>query len=180
MTSLLLRVLVLGFLAAGLCRSMTAHDDPPPTPPLSEIEGEWLGTLVYKDYQPPHARVSLPVVLKASLLGPGDIALHYVYDDGPGKVVHGYERLSLDLEKKTLVWSGRDEPDITRCEVTSAEREAGEWVIVADARKTEKGRLLAIRYRLRLSGSTLEIAKEEGFPPDILSFRNGYSFHRKP
>ena len=178
-STLLLRLLLLGVMAIGLCHSVEALDDPPPVGPLSDVEGEWLGTLIYKDYQPPHARVTLPVVMKASLLGPDVLALHYVYDDGPGKVVHSYERLSVDLTAGTLVWTGRDPSDTTRCRMTSVHAEAGSWVMVAEARKVEKDQILRVRYRLTLSSSVFEVVKEEGPENGALGFRNTYAFRRR-
>jgi hypothetical protein len=65
--------------------------------------GDWAGYLEYRDYsEPPSStkRVQLPTWLNVSQ-SPTGLTLHYVYDDGPGKVVGESEQLTLDLTHNT-------------------------------------------------------------------------------
>lgn len=73
----------------------------------AEIEqaliGDWSGYLEYRDYsEPPTStkRVQLPTWLKVIPSGNG-LLLHYVYDDGPGKVVDETEQLTVDVAQHT-------------------------------------------------------------------------------
>jgi hypothetical protein len=77
--------------------------DPKPVEPLAQFEGAWIGSLTYKDYQDPTREVTLPTQMFVALAEPGKLALHYVYDDGPKKIVHSYEALSIDLAAKTAL-----------------------------------------------------------------------------
>jgi hypothetical protein len=68
------------------------------------MTGEWTGVLEYRDYSEPETstkRVKLPTWLAVKPDGSG-LAFHYIYDDGPNKVVD--ERLSIrfDVPGSTL------------------------------------------------------------------------------
>lgn len=112
-------VLALGALAA---RPAFALYDPNPAQGLSAAIGSWAGTLVYADYQKPDRRVTLRVKMVATLTAPDELALYYVFDDGPGKTVYSYERMAFDGAAQQLVWtSGTAKPSRSEYRVTSSE-----------------------------------------------------------
>eukprot|EP01034_Spumella_vulgaris_P015846 gene15846-20248_t len=80
--------------------------------PTAQWIGDWSGALEYRDYQPPHRRVSLPTKLSVTAVPaePTTLFLNFVYDDGPGKIVKSASRLSLDLTAQRLVWSSEGKP----------------------------------------------------------------------
>ena len=91
--------------AASLSLPAAALYDPKPVGDLSLLQGEWRGTLTYNDYSRPGKLVTLPTTLFAALASPSDLTLHYVYDDGPGKTVHSYERMTFQPDAASIVVS---------------------------------------------------------------------------
>lgn len=95
-----------------LTRPAWALYDPKPNALLAPAVGAWRGTLTYVDYQQPDRRVTLQTRLTVSLIGPEELSLYYVFDDGPGKTVYSYERIALDTTGQMLTWtSGYAKPD---------------------------------------------------------------------
>jgi hypothetical protein len=94
------------FLACILFLTAPAHAlyDPAPEPSIAAAEGEWIGTLRYRDYQKPDHFETLPTRTVIALSAPDTLAVHAVYDDGPNKVVHSYETMRFDLNAKRLEW----------------------------------------------------------------------------
>jgi hypothetical protein len=67
------------------------------------LSGEWTGVLEYRDYSEPASstqRVQLPAWLTVKP-GPGGLVMHFVYDDGPGKVVDETLTIALDVAAST-------------------------------------------------------------------------------
>jgi hypothetical protein len=65
--------------------------------------GEWAGYLEYRDYSEPDTstkRVQLPTWLTVTATGPS-LAQHFIYDDGPAKVVDETLALTLDVKAST-------------------------------------------------------------------------------
>ena len=114
-------------LGAAVARPSFALYDPMPAPGLAAVIGSWTGTLVYADYQKPDRRVTLRTKMVATLAAPDELALYYVFDDGPGKTVYSYERMAFDGATRQLVWiSGTAKPSRSQYRVTSSEaNEAG-------------------------------------------------------
>lgn len=117
---------LLAALGAVVARPALALYDPPPAALLLAAPGTWSGTLAYRDYQNPDRRVTLRTRLSVTLAGPEELALFYVFDDGPGKTVYSYERMAFDLARKALVWtSGTAKPSRTEYGITAAEAKDG-------------------------------------------------------
>jgi hypothetical protein len=153
--------------------------DPKPIPELAQSEGEWIGTLTYEDYQPPHRRMELPTRLQAALDAPNEISLHFSVEDGPGKVVQSYERIRIDLKGKVLIWSGLTPSDSETCRILSSTNAGGDFVIVAEIAGTGGSEAELTRYHFTFGANTFQIAKEEGPDPAALRFRNRYVFRRR-
>jgi len=153
--------------------------DPTPAEFLSAIEGSWNGMLEYRDYQPPHRHVTLPTKLYVSLVAPNELSLHYVFDDGPKKIVHSYDLLQVDLAKKTLRWSGLKPEDTSICTIVSSQKTGDAFEIVAERESVDDGKKKLIRYRLKLAADNFEVRKDEGADAASLSFADRYSFQRK-
>lgn len=95
--------------------------DPKPSGLLESAAGAWKGTLTYRDYQNPDKMVVLPMRLAVSMTSPDELALYYVFDDGPGKIVYSYERMLFNVPKAELVWrSGSTKPRSNTYRITAA------------------------------------------------------------
>jgi hypothetical protein len=98
--------LLLSF-SAALCFGQQAPSAAGPAETQQAIQtalaGEWAGYLEYRDYsEPPTStkRVQLPTWLSVTR-SPAALLLHYIYDDGPNKVVDESEQLALDTAQHT-------------------------------------------------------------------------------
>jgi hypothetical protein len=108
-------------LAAFIAKPSLALYDPKPSGLLVPALGSWSGTLVYADYQNPDKLVTLQTRLVVTLTAPEELSLYYVFDDGPGKTVYSYERMSFDATKNELIWtSGVTKPNTNKFRVVSA------------------------------------------------------------
>ena len=86
---------LLGSLVAILSPQARALYDPEPMALLRHLPGRWHGSLTYRDWSPPHGLVSLPCDLFAALNSPSQASLYFVFQDGPAKVVHSYDRWTV-------------------------------------------------------------------------------------
>lgn len=70
----------------------------------SAMSGDWTGVLEYRDYSEPATstkRVKLPTWLNVKQTTTG-LTFHYIYDDGPNKVVDETLNISFDVAGSTL------------------------------------------------------------------------------
>lgn len=160
--------------AAAALPALAAYD-PPPDAGLAAVLGEWNGSLSYRDYARPDRIEALPTRLFVSLLGPDELALHFVYDDGPGKTVYGYERMRFDFAGQTLVWTlGAMERStlVGRIVASASEGTARRYVV-------EAGKDAALsRYTFEFSPRALTMKKDEVDATGKASNRNSYVFKR--
>jgi hypothetical protein len=160
--------------------SARAAHDPAPARMLSVMEGVWEGRLSYRDYQPPHAMVQLPTRLFVAAEAADTLVLHFVYDDGPGKIVHGYQRMRFDLAGRTLAWrSGSVAPENDRCAILQVEEVEGRWAVSFECPPAPGDESSPSRHRLDLSDGSLTLQKEEK-TGEGWQLRNRYEFHRTP
>ncbi len=95
-----------GASAAFAAWPVAAQYPPSPDATLAAVQGAWRGTLTYRDDARPDRNVVLATRLHAALVAPTELALHDVFDDGPGKTVHSYERMAFDFAGGTVTWTG--------------------------------------------------------------------------
>lgn len=168
-------------LAALLLLPCTASAlyDPAPADALAAAEGVWTGTLTYRDYSDPDREVTLPTRLFVTLGAPDELVLHYIYDDGPGKTVHSYERMRFDTAAGTLLWRsgpGADDATEYRLQPTADGATPGAHFTLE---RTEGGEAPAcVRHHIRIDASALVFEKLEGASCDALQRRNRSSFAR--
>jgi hypothetical protein len=158
--------------------------DPPPIAALASVEGEWKGALEYKDYQPPYKRVTLPAQLFVTAISPNELALHYVFDDGPKKIVHSYDRLLIDTEAGIVRFSGSKPGSITTAKILSSSTNEGVFEVTAEHVDTSKGPGETTRYRVRLGRGIFDVLKTspskntKDAKDSEGEFRNQYLFKR--
>ncbi|GAB3252227.1 hypothetical protein GCM10027296_18250 [Chitinimonas naiadis] len=149
--------------------------DPQPDEVLLATQGEWRGELSYRDYSAPDRMVTLPTRLFLSLLGPSSLALNFIYDDGPGKIVYSYEQMRFDFARNELRWlTGADKPMASLLRIVLDTRSSDGRRLVLE--RKEKDHLA--RFTLDLGARALALQKEEirGAQPALL--RNRYTFNR--
>ena len=168
-------------LLAAVCTlplAVNAMYDPPPAAALAAVEGAWQGTLEYRDYQPPFKRVTLPTRLFVTASSPKELTLHYIFDDGPKKTVHSYDRLLIDTEAGIVRFSGLKATDVTTATIVRSTTTDGVLEVIAELTQNNKGVEEVTRYRLRLGSNAFDVLKTAGPKGSEGEFRNQYSFKR--
>ena len=144
--------------------------------PTAPWIGDWSGVLEYRDYKPPHGRVSLPTKLSVTAVPaePSTLLLNFVYDDGPGKIVKSASRLSLDLTAQRLIWSSEGKPstpaDIYKLIESSP---AGDRLVFL-GESTDDNKPSRIRYTFTTTPNSWRILKETTSDGPEFSFRHEY------
>ncbi len=145
-------------LAALATQPALAPYDPKPNGLLDSAAGSWKGTLTYRDYQNPDKMVVLPTRIAVSMTGPDELALYYVFDDGPGKTVYSYERMLFNALKGELIWaSGITKPSSSTYRVTVA-TSADRTSKIAFEKASDSG---VDRYTFEISPRAWTLAKVE-------------------
>jgi hypothetical protein len=132
--------------------------DPKPDDTLAAAQGEWKGTLTYRDYSKPDQFVTLTSRVFVALSGPSEITVQYAYDDGPGKTVYSYERMSFDAAKSQLIWAGGLAATSINTFRVTADASDGGTRTLAFERSTAKG---IDRYKFDLNGKAWTLVKDE-------------------
>jgi hypothetical protein len=171
---MLRRSAISALLALTAGRSLALYD-PKPDGALSEVQGEWKGSLTYRDYSKPDRLVTLPTRLFVALSAPNELVLHFVFDDGPLKTVYSYERMTFDYSGKQLSWtSGSTKKSIDVHTITASTKEGS--VTTLNFERQSEGK--TDRYSLALSSQRLQLTKEEVKSSGEPIFRNRYEFSR--
>lgn len=167
-------------LLALAATSAQALYDPAPKPWLTEVEGRWSGSLTYRDYGGDHREITLPAIANIALVAPDELAFHAVYDDGPKKTVHSYERLKFDFEAKSLAWThGLGADESRRYRIDSNSLQDGVAEMVATEVPASQGEApQCVRYTLRWSRTALDLVKREGRTCETTIVRSRSSFRR--
>jgi hypothetical protein len=149
--------------------------DPKPDATLAAIEGEWKGSLTYRDYGDPDRIVTLPTELFVTLGSPQELVMHYVYDDGPGKVVHSYEAMRFDFEVGRVTWiSGVKERTESTGRVVSDSRDGATRRLVIES--TDDGKVA--RHTYEFGAGQFGMRKDEIDAEGKSTFRDRYEFTR--
>jgi hypothetical protein len=168
------RVLLL-LVAALFAVNAAALYDAKPEQSLADLQGEWKGALVYRDYQEPHGLVTLPTRLFVALGAPNALVLHYVFDDGPGKTVYSYERMTFDFAAHEVTWlSGSAKPLTDLYRITADTTDGGVRTLVFEGKDGDK----LVRFTLQLAARAMSLGKEELDAQGAPVFRDKYTFAR--
>ena len=148
--------------------------EPRPEEALSAVQGEWRGSLVYRDYSEPTKMVTLPTRLFVTLSAPSELVLHYVFDDGPSKTVFSYERMSFNFAVRQVAWSSGQDAKVSVCVITSDSTSNNVRTLVFE--RNEGGETK--RFTMVLSARSLSLSEDEVSSSGAASFRNKYEFSR--
>ena len=169
------RLAAFAILAILWTGSAFARYDAKPDEALFAAQGEWRGSLTYRDYSKPDRRVTLSTRVFVALSAPEELVLHYVFDDGPAKTVFSYERMGFDFANKQVAWStGSDGKSVSTYRITSNSTEGNVRRITFEQSNGET----IDRYTLELSPRKFGLAKDEVNAVGVPSFRNKYEFSR--
>lgn len=167
------RLLLLSFACLGSKPAFALYDTKPEES-LAAVQGEWHGSLTYRDYSEPKRMVTLPTRLLIALSAPKELVLHYAFDDGPSKTVYSYERMSFDFVGREVTWvSGQDAKAVV-CRITSDGMSGEHRTLVFEQR--DGGEIK--RFTMVLSARTLTLSQDEVNAAGAVSFRNRYAFSR--
>ncbi len=145
--------------------------------------GAWTGVLEYRDYQPPHGRVTLPTLLTvesapAPTPDAATLILRFVYDDGPKKTVKSASRLTLDLNARRLTWSDESKPVRPEDTFTLAEASPEGDRLVFLGTATDDKKVSRIRYTFTTAARSWRILKETTSDGPDFAFRHEYRFEK--
>ena len=148
--------------------------EPKPDESLSAVQGEWRGSLTYRDYSEPTRMVTLPTRLFVALSAPSEMVLSYVFDDGPSKTVFSYETMSFDLAEHQVRWSTGQGGKVSICVITSDTASNDVRTLVFE--RNDAGQVK--RFTMVLSARSLVLAEDEVSTSGVISFRNKFEFSR--
>jgi hypothetical protein len=162
-------------LAGAAAAPALAMYDPPPDKALVLAPGAWAGTLTYRDWTNPDKLVTLRCRLWVALTAPNALALYYVFDDGPGKTVYSYEKMTFDFPAATLLWtSGTAKPSAYTYRL-GAVQAGSDDTRLAFERDVSTG---VERHALALSQRTWLLEKTDVSAAGAATFRNRYELVR--
>ena len=163
---------VLSFLCAF---TTLALYDPKPDGALSAVQGEWKGSLTYRDYSEPHSLVTLPTRLFVALSAPNELVFSYVFDDGPAKTVFSYEQMNFDFTNHVVTWtSGTDKKSVSVCRITTNGAAGDTRKLVFERKDGNQTN----RFTMELSPRALKLDKNEVSPDGAIVFRDKFEFLR--
>lgn len=168
------RRILLVSLACLCIRPAFALYDEKPEESLAVVQGEWRGSLTYRDYSEPKRMVTLPTRLFIALSAPNELVLQYMFDDGPSKTVYSYERMSFNFAGHEVTWTSGQKAKALICHITSDDTNGEVRSLVFEQRDGSE----ITRFTMVLSGRTLTLAEDEVDAAGALSFRNRYAFSR--
>ena len=152
-----------------------AQYPPAPEKNLAAIQGEWKGTLTYKDYQPPHDLVKLPTEMIVALSSPSTLILTMKFDDGPDKTVWSYETMHFDFPAKTLKWSSHGTEAPLLFLLTRIEEDDSDLRLTFNQNK--KGTVT--EYEAIFTNDALSLVRNEISSEGEKTFRNRYELTRR-
>lgn len=155
--------------------------EPAPALPAEKLyalwTGEWTGILEYRDYQPPHRRVSLPTTLAVTPASDAAaLILRFVYDDGPKKTVKSTSRLAFDPGARRLTWSDEGKPVSPEDTFTLAEASPDGTRLVFLGQSMDDNKPSRIRYTFISAPGAWSILKETTSDGPAFTFRHEYRF----
>ena len=126
------------------------------------LSGRWAGVLEYRDYKEPASslkRVALPTWLQVQTAGTAQ-SWHYVYDDGPNKVVEEEEQVALDATLGTVTIAEPGEaPQVYKATGFSTLK-AGRGTLVLSGTITDNNKPAEARLTLTIGRNMVDLLQE--------------------
>ena len=154
---------------------------PAPAGPIySALAGAWVGALEYRDYSS-NARVFLPMILDIRRTkGAPSLTLHYIYDDGPTKVVQDTEIVAIDPSAAIYTTISGDGKETTKETIIGLEAflKSRRGRLVRYGAGKESGKEVEVQTTLTVSPTTLTILRETRPSGGAFQFRDQYTLTR--
>ena len=153
---------------------------PSAEPIYSALAGAWVGSLEYRDYSN-NARVALPTILDIRKGKDGSLlVLHYIYDDGPTKVVQDNETVVIDPVAATYATVSADGKVTDKDALTGVDAflKSRQGRLVRSGKGMESGKAVDVRTTLTVSRRSLTILKETRPVGGTFQFRDQYELVR--
>jgi hypothetical protein len=168
--------LVLALMCWAAALPAHALYDPKPDASLSIAQGDWIGSLTYRDYRGADKMVTLPTRLFVALGAPDTLVFHYVFDDGPGKTVYSYESIRFDFAGSTLTWTTGDAERTGKVyRIVSVDRQPSITRVIFEGPGKDAGQ---VRITIGIETQRLMMQKEEIDVAGVSLLRNAFSFQR--
>ena len=147
----------------------------------SALTGSWTGTLEYTDYQPPHGRVHLPTT--ATIETAADrksVVVHFVFDDGGGKIVKSDERIAVDADGTALAWGNTAEGKPQAYTVRALITTGGVTTLTAEGEGSDDDKPATLRETFTIAADSIQIVRDvRPKGAAAFSFRHSYTLKRK-
>jgi hypothetical protein len=146
------------------------------------LVGDWTGVLEYRDYSEPPAstkRVQLPTWLHIAS-GSNSLQWHYIYDDGPNKVVDETDAVTFDSSASTYSESTNGKPPLVY-KVTGYESlKGGRGILVLSGTGTDNDKPSETRVTITIRRNLLEFLEETRLAGSDapMAFRHVFRFTR--
>ncbi len=143
--------------------------------------GNWTGELEYRDYQSDQ-HVKLPTWLDVTLSPDGrGLQFHYLYDDGPNKVVEEVSAITIDPQISMFTVSSDREKSKETYQLSGLDKlsATGTGTLQLAGYGTENDKKVDVRITIRIGRNFYRYQKETRLPGADFQFRDGYSFTRR-
>lgn len=147
----------------------------------TNLLGTWTGTLQYRDYQS-NEIVTLPTWLEVKLTADKHrLEFHYLYDDGPSKLVGETSRVTLDLDKNTFAVASEDGKDADVYQKSGADKRSlsGLGTLTMTGAGIENDKKVEVRILIRLGRNEYHYVRETRLPGGNFQMRDAYTFTRR-
>jgi hypothetical protein len=147
----------------------------------TNLAGRWTGTLQYRDYET-NEIVTVPTWLEVNVTADKrSLEFHYLYDDGPSKLVRETSRVTVDLDKNTFAVASEDGKDADVYQMAGADKLSlgGLGTFTMTGSGIENGKKVEIRIRIRLGRNDYHYVRETRLPGENFQTRDAYTFTRR-
>jgi len=155
---------------------------PVPTPlPYAPFLGQWSGGLEYRDFRSDE-RVYLPTWLEVVPSADNrSLEFHYIYDDGPNKIVQETSRVTIDPEHQTftVLSDGDKTAETYQMEGLPKFYEKLAGVLVLKGSGTENDKKVDVRITIKIGKNYYRYEKQTRLPGGDFQFRDAYTFTRR-
>jgi len=146
------------------------------------LSGNWTGVLEYRDYSEPATstrRVQLPTWLGITPEGSSQ-TWHYLYDDGPYKLVEETDTITFDPSTSTYAESDNGKPLHTYRVTGYTDLRSGRGQLVLLGSGTDNDKPAETRITLTIRRNLLTILEETrpAASTDPFAFRHSFTFTR--
>ena len=143
--------------------------------------GNWTGELEYRDYRSDQ-HVKLPTWLDVTVSPDGrGLQFHYLYDEGPNKVVEEVSAVTIDPQMSMFTVSSDREKSKETYQLSGFDKlsATGTGTLQLTGPGTENDRKVDVRITIKLGRNSYRYQKETRFPGGDFQFRDGYNFTRR-